>query len=754
MTFGRRARVGVGARIRMNGSSSISRRAELVLQEVEALPTLPGVASRLLCIGDSDDVDIKEVVQILESDPALTARLIALCRRAELGLGNKIATVERAVVTLGLEAVRSLVLSVCVVDWSGRAETERTGGSGAGLDRAGFWRHSIGVACGAELLARHERGLGVRPEDAFVAGLVHGLGKLVLDLILPRSYAKIVQLSDLKGGMLAEHERAIIGLDHHRAGKRLAEHWGLPEALKDVMWLYAQRPAMVPAGAHRNLVGLVSLAEALNRRMHIGWSGNRRHAGERVGEYCRSLGIDESAIDAIVARMFEAVTERCAALGLGDDASEKVLLDSVLGANRELSRLQGVVERRARVATAHGRSLATVEWFCDAAASAESVSDALTAIARSASASLGSSSGAVVAWRRTDEEPWSVARYDAQGERVSSDLLEGPEAGDPRSWGARELGVDPGDLGVVEMDDGLDGGVEACVMARGASEADRAGPLTSAWRLAIAGAARLERAERLGEELAELGRTLARREEELSEARSLARLGELTAGAAHEMNNPLTVISGKAQSLAARLVGDVDQLAARSIVQAAQELSDVIAQLHMIARSPEPRIQGTNAPAMIRDVIRESRALASEGAGWAEEVEVKTVFQGAVSDIAIDREMVRRALVEVVRNALEARGTRGITLRVQTEADTGRLMITVTDDGAGMSPHAVDHAFDPFFSEKRAGRQPGLGLATARGLVRAHGGEIRLESEQGSGTCVRIWVPLGTIEAGETRAAA
>src|SRR3954467_12196917 len=89
---------------------------EAILREVDSLPTLSSVATRLLRIASVEDADLDALVEIIESDPALSARLLGLCRRAGKGLGDRITTVRRAVVMLGLEAVQAAALSVAAYD--------------------------------------------------------------------------------------------------------------------------------------------------------------------------------------------------------------------------------------------------------------------------------------------------------------------------------------------------------------------------------------------------------------------------------------------------------------------------------------------------------------------------------------------------------------------------------------------------------------------------------------------------------------
>ena len=134
---------------------------EMILAQVDNLPTLSTIATRLLEIGNVEDADLDQLVEVIETDPALSARLLGLCRRADKGLGDRITTVRRAVVMLGLEAVQAAALSIAVFELMEQVapnlDDEIAAGSGnetsVEFDREGFWRHSIAVGSASELIA-------------------------------------------------------------------------------------------------------------------------------------------------------------------------------------------------------------------------------------------------------------------------------------------------------------------------------------------------------------------------------------------------------------------------------------------------------------------------------------------------------------------------------------------------------------------------------------------------------------------------
>src|SRR5688572_9070961 len=255
------------------------KRVELILQQLEELPTLPAVALRVLEVTGDDTSSVADIVKVISSDPALTSRILQLTRRADLGLRGDVPSIERAVLMLGFAAVRNAVLAVSVVQTFSGAREPHDGKSR--FDREAFWTHCVSVACCAELLAEElgsARGANgtshgdVSPADAFICGLLHDLGKIALDAVLPKSFSRVIEAADLLRGNIADVERTIIGLDHMVAGKRLAERWQLPAAIRDCVWLHGQHPQALPATVKSpRLINLVTLADLLVREQHLGY---------------------------------------------------------------------------------------------------------------------------------------------------------------------------------------------------------------------------------------------------------------------------------------------------------------------------------------------------------------------------------------------------------------------------------------------------------------------------------------------------
>lgn len=744
------------------------RQIELILQQVDALPTLSPIATRLLRVSSPADADLDEIVQLIESDPSLTARILGLCRRADRPVLERITTVRRAVVMVGLEAVQSAVLSVSVYELmdsagGGAADTDEHGPIERRFDRRGFWNHCVGVAAASELIAEAHRPLGVPPEEAFVAGLLHDLGKLALDLVLPRAYARVLAIAERRQCAAGGVERDLLGLDHHTAGKRLGEHWGLPHALQDVMWLHGQPGASLPELPHRALIGIVSAADAVCRGLHVGWSGDFDPAAAAAA-VAEEHGLDPALVEEASAKVHGLVADRLRLLGIDDQTTPEMLMQSLAAANRQLSRINTVLQGRSRTTQRQTRVLGAINAFHAERSPGRTLADALCDVARSACGLLGPGFCAVLFQSRSSDdssEPWQFCQFAPDGAVLRSEALD-PPAG--RGTSLARL-TDPDQISISALallpwltdylNDAVDirrvrllpltptsGPGPAAVLLHEADvrelglDRGQLSAVTCTWAAAIVSAAQHDGARRLGERLAASNRSLAEAQVRLAEAQSLARLGEMAAGAAHEMNNPLTVISGRSQILAQRSGTEGDRAAARAIVEAAQHLSDLITSLRLLSDPPKPAPSPTPLGELVALAVdRAERRTRRPG-------RVRVHVQPPEPVALLDRELIAGALSEAITNALEASAGTPVDVRVQRETADDRLLIEVEDKGTGMSPKTLQHAFDPFYSDKPAGRQTGLGLSRARRLMELHGGQITLRSTPGQGTVAVFALPM------------
>lgn len=223
----------------------------------------------------------------------------------------------------------------------------------------------------------------------------------------------------------------------------------------------------------------------------------------------------------------------------------------------------------------------------------------------------------------------------------------------------------------------------------------------------------------------------------------LATVGEMAAGVAHELNQPLTAIANYAQAcdrLLARPAANLEDIhaALREIAGQAVRAGDILRRLRSLARSQPMRRERTN----INTAIEEIRDLLAADAR-AHRAVVRFELDPMLPSISIDIAQLQHVIVNLVRNGLEAQSeassqAREVSLRTGLSAE-GEVEIAICDNGPGLSAQARERLFDPFFSTKPDGT--GLGLAISNTVVRAHDGSLGYRPNPPQGACFYIRLP-------------
>jgi signal transduction histidine kinase/HD-like signal output (HDOD) protein len=733
------------------------RRIELILQQVESLPTLPAVAMRLLQLTSDEEADARQVIDLVRSDQAMTAKILSMCQAASVGVRGEALTVDRAVVLLGFDAIRNAVLSIKVFEtFAEQEDAPQEQDTRPGFDRPSFWRHCLSVGIAAELIAAaHPEHKELKPTTAFVCGLLHDLGKLALEHVLPKSYDRVIELTEAAAADIAEVERKVLGIDHHTVGKRLAEHWQLPHMLQDCLWLHGTNYEALPDIKHKQMVGLIHVADLVVRRQHIGYSGNHKMR-ESIEQAAEAAGLDPVRVQRSAEAVLDELERRASLLGLGSVPSRKLFLESIMQANAVLGRLNAQLESRRNLAEGQGRVLEAIARFHErSTAPGRNAQQVLAQVASSAGVVLGRGFYAVL-YQAAGDDSWQISQYSGDGRPLRSQLIDPPPSlprlaeiteGDrlPSDWMSilpwvSDYLMESQDVRQIRMLALPCGWGTAAVLLHDRSVLPAPAQmhaLAHTWGAAIAAAAQHEGARRMSEQLAEANRSMIEAQQALARTTAMAQVGEMAAGAAHEMNNPLAVISGRAQLLASTLgEGSKHRAEAQLIYEQSQKLSDLITALHLFADPPAPDMRSI----AVVDLLEASVKLMKRRMPDAPAVKVSSTDD--LPPLWTDRDQVAGALSELILNANQAEPRSPVQVRIQVDLLTDQLVFSVIDDGVGMDEKTLQHAFDPFYSAKSAGRQPGLGLAKARRLMEQLGGDIDLSSRSGEGTTARLRIPL------------
>ncbi len=744
------------------------KRVELILQQLQQLPTLPAVAVKVIEATGRDETSARQVVDLISSDPPLTAKILQLVHRSDHGVSGQVTTVERAVVLLGFDAVRSAVLAVSIY----RVFAAETGEAGAHFNREAFWRHALAVATCAELLAEMMGGRQSEadPSEAFVCGLLHDLGKIALSTILPKSYDRVAEAADLLRGDIAQLEKTVIGLDHHVVGKRLAEQWQLPAAIRECAWLHGQNPAVLPASMqHARLVNLITLADAVVRDQHLGYSGNYTPLPFKA-DLMRALEIDPADVAQAQQKLIAQIEQRASILGLGQVSSGELYVSAMAAANRELGRVSEQLAARNRRLSARTRLFDALSRFQGELRPDATPAEVLQAIAQTAVVAIRK--GPLAAFScQPGEAVAEVVLLDGEGETIGTSVIECPPnlarpaggngpvlpAGQELEWILSSLSPSlRGEMRYwmcLEGDGACIGGViwgaDKGEGERLSTQAQELTALSSGWGLSLRIAQIREESRTLSEQLAESNRQLQNAQAELLRKSTLATVGELAAGAAHEMNNPLAVISGRSQLLARQLSDQPDlKHAATTIAEQSHRLSQIITDLMEFARPVPPNPRPMDLAELLDQALYEAKTLTAPANRLIE------VTMDRIPDVIVDGEQVRAAFAQILHNALQATDENKGRIMIHAAYDSlsCRVVVSIEDNGRGMDEVTVKRAFDPFYSNLPAGRRRGLGLAKALRWVESSGGSIRLESHLHQGTRAMVLLPAEVQPAGQRTA--
>ncbi len=237
---------------------------------IDGIPTLPAYVFELSGLLSAIPVDLKRVCAVIRTDPSLAAQVIRLCNSAMLGLRGRVWGIEHAVILLGTERLRTLVLTCSLVNCIGNYLSSS--------DLRSFWHHSLLTATLSERSALFLHYAEV--EQAYLAGLLHDLGVLpLLNLALPPEGAEIIP-GAIMWGESVESERQLFGVDHCMVGKCIGVSWDFPPETVDVLEFH-HRPE--DAKQDRTLVEIVGAAD-LVCQMHgvrVGGEPSRIAAGDR-----------------------------------------------------------------------------------------------------------------------------------------------------------------------------------------------------------------------------------------------------------------------------------------------------------------------------------------------------------------------------------------------------------------------------------------------------------------------------------------
>lgn len=736
-----------------NHSAAASRKVELAVSELDALSVPPSVALQYLPKLIQGRFSPSSVVDIITCEPALAGRALSLAQHKASGPARQRHALRPVLDRLSADDVKDMLLHMKV---SAGFEIEFAQSQPPIPNRKDLIGHSLAVACCAKRLAV-ACASDVDPQLAYSAGLLHDIGKLALQDIMPKSLTAMAQEAQATQSSLYTIEQTHLGTNHAMLGKLLAQKWRLPEPIAMAIWLHhSDAVTLLGDLAEIAVVRIVWAADHLVRHADASVSGSF-DPPEPLASLAAVLKTDVETLQVIQDALLAEVSHKSEPLGLDTPNAAAKYCEAIQATVASMADRQTALSQEHRDLTiASGYLDFTRSFLLNIGPGADPI-DIAEDLARRWQRFFQTGS---VCLYLTDSTQGAIDAVVVEALGHSGKVVAEPPVADivvPRplaerfalidaydhiDWLTEQIAapLDPARTKLVPL---MAEGRTVAVMAfelnfpgdatlfaeKFETAASMAGAVLA---LALARRHQMRFSERLVRAIAKVEPSA----EPATACSPTEALAEMAAGVAHELNNPLSVISGRAQLL---VEGETDEQRKRHLEQIrdnVSEASGIIDDLMNFAEPSSPR----PAPTDIRQIIEEAVELAGRKS-QVEHVNAQVHVDDQVGVVTVDSAQVVSALANVIANAVESYADSMGPVKITVEAVGRGVKLQIADLGCGMDPDTLRKATGPFFSAKPAGRQRGMGLAYATRLIQLNKGALSIESHPDQGTTATITLP-------------
>jgi putative nucleotidyltransferase with HDIG domain len=749
--------------------TTASQQVELAIGRLHCLSTLDCIAVQFLPKLLQSQFHPSALIDIIESDPVLASRILSLIGSFGISLADGRFSITKSLDKIPAHEIRDALLTINVsqaFDRSDGTEDDRIS------HHKGLILHSIAVACCAKNIAE-TASPPMDPQLAYCAGLLHDIGKLAIEKVMPKSYAYILEEAQSSEQNTRTIEQKYLGTDHTIIGKRLAQKWRFPNLIMTAIWLHHNQTVTISREIpEARIAAVIQLADSIARQSGIGWSGSF-DLPEPAESFAHGLSITTEQIQHLRQQLKEMVEQKSKVLGLElPESREKyceILHDAAVQFARRDTELTDE-NRRLQSASSHFDFIKEFLFEINSAATSFDTAENLAArwqrfyqtgriclflvppagsqileavivenLAQSEIVSVDvpveisvipehlSNSFAIL--NAHDCLGWLFEQLDVSFDENQTKLL-------PLLYGGRAIGAIafelhyPADTELFEVSFRTSASIVGAVLGTLMS-LDREQKYSERFVQLISVPAKQEPAS--GPPQAKVEQRQLRPKEV-----SMKALAEMAAGAAHELNNPLAVISGRAQLLSETESNQEKKQILEQIQENANEASEIIEDLMSFAEPPQPRPTQTDIAQMIDEAIQ----LADRKTD-TEELDIQTEVEHDIESVFVDSAQIVSAIANIIANAVESYRDSIGPVRIAAGIDTATEMVklSIKDNGCGMDEKTLQKAIQPFFSVRPAGRKRGMGLAYAARLINLNNGFLDIESESDVGTTVNISLP-------------
>jgi len=277
---------------------SDKKQLEMLIKNMGELPTLPSVFSTVSKMLSDPRTSAVDVGNAVSNDQVIASKILKIANSAFYGLTGKVNTVSHAIAVLGFSSTKNIVLTTSVLSTLNLKTPVN------GFNIADFWKHSAAVGAIAKLMSKEI--YPQKQEEAFIAGLLHDIGKLILAICAPEDFAKCINHAMSNNCLFLEAENKLLGINHTDIAARVNDRWKLPADFAVV--LTNHHKSIKASGSHAPLVAIVKFADVLARGLQFG------HACDNSvpileDEVWNLLKITPEKLDTILAASHEAMQD-------------------------------------------------------------------------------------------------------------------------------------------------------------------------------------------------------------------------------------------------------------------------------------------------------------------------------------------------------------------------------------------------------------------------------------------------------------
>ncbi|MBN1456514.1 MAG: HDOD domain-containing protein [Sedimentisphaerales bacterium] len=741
--------------VKATGKISLDRQCELIIGNINSLSTLPEIMATILSQGGCKELNISTISEMIESDPALMARVFSLAQSEGVLFDNDKPVISQILSNMSNEKVRDVIMSMKVFDV---IEKDYDPDSDRQIPRKQLGLHAIAVACCAKEIGSFvldESGV----QHAFTAGLLHDIGKLAIDEAMPKSFEKIARQAKLNGCLMSTMEKKYLGLDHAVVGKRLGQKWCLPKEVIIGIWLHhSDTEIIVKNLPEYKMAGVVQLADMLARLGGIGESGSCDHISG-IGELSEALGLSAGQLEQVKQRFLSEVSRRSELLGLISPGGPAAYCSSIRKAAAELSRDNSVLTADNLWLSTNFAHMSFAKEFLFGINANMSADQAAGVLANGWKKHYHT--GPVIVYLVRDDDNMIEVVAACDDGSVERCFVERPEevllpaeqdqdkfaivdAEEYLGWLLDQINFPINvqkskALGLVCKGKLTGGLIFEQRMPADLSKQSDMFKVVSSIGASIIDIAKVSHDQvRLAERFAEILGQLRESRGEGSGSKSLEAIAEIAAGAGHELNTPLAVISGRAQLLYEGEKDKDKKQMLKQIQDRAKEISGIISELMDYAKPREAAAKSISLSVLVSGAIERTAKKHN-----LSDIEVELDRIDELGDVCVDKEQIIRVIGNILSNALESfdGGNGPIRISGRCSQSKSATSFEIIDSGHGMSGETINKAAQPFYSARPAGRGRGMGLAHAARLLMLNKGKMQIKSTPGKGTTVTVTLP-------------